>query len=102
MLHLARWRTRVAVLAQRADVSGVNAGTTMATSSATSSAGPQWNLNTFLRWSHYHPERHEEMRFDGDVGGSRWLAGDFAGHCSGLNPVRRALCIAGLLGAVMS
>ena len=44
-LHLARWRTRVAVLEQRADERGASAGTTL----ATASPGAQWNLNTFLR-----------------------------------------------------
>ena len=62
----------------------------------------RWNLNTFLRWSHFNAERAEEMRYDMDAAGSGWLLGDFAGHCSGLSPVRRALCVAALLGAVVS
>ena len=62
----------------------------------------RWNLNTFLRWSHFNAERAEEMRYDMDAAGSGWLLGDFPGHCSGLSPVRRALCVAALLGAVVS
>ena len=65
-------------------------------------AAPAWNLNTFLRWSHYNAERDENMRFEGDRHGSGWRPGDFAGHCSGLSPLRRALCVAVLIGAVIS
>ena len=65
------------------------------------SAVEGWNLNTFLRWSHYSAERDEMMRFDADRPGSGWVRGDFAGHCSGLSPARRALCVAVLLGAVV-
>ena len=39
------------------------------------------------------------LRF-ADAHGSSWLQGDFAGHCSGLSPLRRALCVAVLVGAV--
>ena len=69
-----------------------------------SGGGPSggWNLNTFLRWSHYHAERQEELRYDADAAGSGWSRGDFVGHCSGLSPVRRAICVAALLGAVVS
>ena len=65
-------------------------------------SGP-FNLNTFLRWSHVDTERDGvgTMRFDGDASGSAWRVGDFSGHCSGLSPLRRALCIAVLLGAVV-
>jgi len=63
---------------------------------------PTFNLNTFLRWTHYNAERNEQMRFEGDAHGSGWLRGDFAGHCSGLSPVRRALCVGVLLGSVVT
>jgi hypothetical protein len=39
------------------------------------------------------------MRFDADAAGSGWRVGDFVGHCSGLSPVRRALCLGVLLRA---
>jgi len=87
--HSAHWRARVAVLDQREQ----------------NDAGGEavfWNLNTFLRWSHYDAERAEQLRYDADAAGSGWTHGDFAGHCSGLSPVRRALCVASLLGAVVS
>ena len=42
------------------------------------------------------------VRFEGDRHGSGWRPGDFAGHCSGLSPLRRALCVAVLIGAVVS
>ena len=87
MLQLPDWRSHVTILEQRAEVEA---------------AAPAWNLNTFLRWSHYNAERDENMRFEGDRHGSGWRPGDFAGHCSGLSPLRRALCVAVLIGAVIS
>ena len=89
MLSLAHWRARVAILEQREDGGGTN-------------AEERFDLNTFLRWSHFDGERQEELRYDMDAAGSAWRRTDFAGHCSGLSPVRRALCVAALLGAVVS
>ena len=80
------WRSHIAVLAQRHDEHAARANS--------------FNLNTFLRWSHYNAERDESLRFDADAHGSGWLRGDFAGHCSGLSRLRRALCVAVLMGSV--
>ena len=89
------WRSKVAVLQQRTAAEEES-------QQLSQYSEPAWNLNTFLRWSHFHAERKEEMRYDGDASSSRWSRGDFVGHCSGLSPVRRALCVAALLGAVVS
>ena len=104
------WRQRVGILAQRDMQRGGAPGDTAADGEAFAAHGghksmataPRWNLNTFLRWSHYHSERSEQMRFDMDAAGSSWQMGDFAGHCSGLSPVRRSLCLSVLLGATMA
>ncbi len=87
MVVSGEWAPRIAVLGQR---------------DAAPLAGERepFNLNTFLRWSHWNAERSEQLRFDADAHGSSWLQGDFAGHCSGLSPLRRALCVAVLVGAV--
>ena len=91
MVWSGEWQRQIAVLEQREEQG--------ATLPAT--AGEHaFNLNTFLRWSHYNAERAEEARFEGDAHGSGWLQGDFAGHCSGMSPLRRALCVAVLVGAV--
>ena len=82
MLDEPRWRRSIAVLTQRAEEA--------------------FNLNTFLRWSHYNAERQANLQFENDAHGSGWVRGDFAGHCSGLSSVRRALCVAVLLGAVVT
>merc|ERR1719424_914992 len=86
------WRRQVAVLKQREEGQAA-----VATTTQNAPAGKPWNLNTFLRWSHFNVERRQEMRFV-DTPGSGWRYADFAGHCSGLSPVRRALCISVLLG----
>jgi len=115
MLGEPYWRTRIGVLAQRdhehtptmavaAATGTARAVQSAARDDATSEvAAPQllFNLNTFLRWSHYNAERRSYLRFDTDRHGSGWVKGDFAGHCSGLSSVRRALCTAVLLSSVV-
>lgn len=115
MLGEPYWRTRIGVLAQRdhehtptmavaAATGTARAVQSAARDDATSEgATPQllFNLNTFLRWSHYNAERRSYLRFDTDRHGSGWVKGDFAGHCSGLSSVRRALCTAVLLSSVV-
>jgi len=87
MVWSGEWAEHVAVIEQRTS------------DTLTSDDGAiGFNLNTFLRWSHYNAERDETLRFDTDARGSAWLSGDFAGHCSGLSPLRRALCVAVLVG----
>ena len=61
-----------------------------------------FNLNTFLRWSHYDSSRKQLQRYDGDRPSGLWRYGDFAGHCTGLSHVRRGLCARGLLDSVVS
>lgn len=100
MLAHRYWRARVAVLEQRED--GTDARARSSQPGQPPAAAEGWNLNTFLRWSHFHGERQEELRYDTDVAASGWRWHDFAGHCSGLSPARRALCVAALLGAVIS
>ena len=111
------WRMRVGLLEQRSSdgpskrhVAALPYATSSyssaaaaseAASSANGGAASAWNLNTFLRWSHFHAERKEDMRFELDAVGSGWQVRDFAGHCSGLSPVRRALCVAVLLRATV-
>ena len=85
-----------------AAAAGRNGGAGGAGVGALGGGSGRWNLNTFLRWSHYDVDREEELRYDGDAAGSGWVRGDFAGHCSGLSPVRRALCVAALLASVVS
>jgi len=112
MLKEPYWRTRVGVLAQRVDAERDDTAAAAATSGAQVATSPEaevavvqqpsFNLNTFLRWSHYNAERDSHLRFDGDAYGSGWVRGDFAGHCSGLSSVRRALCVAVLLGSVVT
>ena len=92
MVWSGEWQRQIAVLDQR-DSSAASALHLVGGERA-------FNLNTFLRWSHYNAERAEEARFEGDAHGSGWLQGDFAGHCSGLSPLRRALCVAVLVDAV--
>ena len=99
MLEQPEWRAKVAVLDQRDELEGRRIGGELQADGATSTP---FNMNTFLRWSHHNAERDAEMRFDGDAYGSRWRRGDFAGHCSGLSPVRRSLCVSVLLDAVVS
>jgi hypothetical protein len=41
-----------------------------------------FNLNTFLRWSHFDPVRGLFLRYDADRSSSKWRRGDFAGHCT--------------------
>jgi len=94
------WRSHIAVLAQRHDAHELNAPVGAGHTREERSREERFNLNTFLRWSHYHAERDESLRFDADAHGSGWLRGDFAGHCSGLSPLRRALCVAVLMGSV--
>mmetsp|Transcript_27679 Transcript_27679/g.70808 ORF Transcript_27679/g.70808 Transcript_27679/m.70808 type:complete len:258 (-) Transcript_27679:134-907(-) len=94
MVWSAEWAPHVAVLDQREPSSR---------GSPLGGVGGDergFNLNTFLRWSHWNAEREETLRFDADAHGSGWLPGDFAGHCSGLSPLRRAMCVAVLVGAV--
>ena len=101
----ANWRAKVSVLEQRSVGADGAAEDTDASSNGDGGDGDggAFNLNTFLRWSHVDNEREGvgAMRFDGDASGSGWRAGDFSGHCSGLSPLRRALCSAVLLGAVV-
>ena len=61
-------------------------------------------MNTFLRWSHFDAEGAvgTSRRFESDEFGTAWRPGDFAGHCSGLSPLRRALCVAVLIGFVIT
>ena len=87
MVWSGEWAEHVAVIEQRSS-----------DAPASDSGAAGFNLNTFLRWSHYNAERDETLRFDTDARGSAWLTGDFAGHCSGLSPLRRALCVAVLVG----
>jgi hypothetical protein len=87
------WRKHIAVLTQREQPAPTSVG-------AARTRLDDFNLNTFLRWSHYNAERAESLRFDADAHGSGWLRGDFAGHCAGLSPLRRALCVAVLMGSV--
>jgi hypothetical protein len=54
-----------------------------------------FNLNTFLRWSHFAPDG-SQRHFD-DPQAAQWRPGDAVGHCSGLSPARRGLCLAVLL-----
>jgi len=61
---------------------------------------PSFNLNTFLRWSHYDDERGLAQRFTDDGLWTKWRPGDFAGHCSGMSRVRRGICVHALLNAV--
>ena len=104
------WRQRVGILEQRDMKTRGDAPSADALAGKLVEGGegrpvprqPRWNLNTFLRWSHYHSERSEQMRFDMDAVGSSWQVGDFAGHCSGLSPVRRSLCLSVLLGATVA
>jgi len=100
MLREPRWRTRISVLAQRSAADdAAQAAVPMPPATVRQ---PAFNLNTFLRWSHYDSERGSHLRFDRDAPGSSWVRGDFAGHCSGLSSVRRALCVAVLLGSVVT
>ena len=115
MLSEPYWRTRIGVIAQRDHEHTPRMAVAAATGTAravhpdarddATSEGaapePLFNLNTFLRWSHYNAERRSYLRFDTDRHGSGWVKGDFAGHCSGLSSVRRALCTAVLLSSVL-
>ena len=107
MLAESHWRALVTVLPQRSQadraaearhssISQVNAA-----AKVVAATQPSFNLNTFLRWSHFDSERDQQMRFDADAFGSGWVRGDFAGHCSGLSSLRRALCVAVLLSSVI-
>lgn len=58
-----------------------------------------FNLNTFLRWSHYDARREETLWFRDDPEETMWREGDFLGHCSGLAAERRGVCLAMLLSA---
>jgi len=58
-----------------------------------------FNLNTFLRWSHYDPKRMETLDFRDDPEHTMWRSGDFVGHCSGLAAERRGVCLGMLLDA---
>lgn len=60
---------------------------------------PAFNLNTFLRWSHYDAKRGQDLHFHDDKLETMWRDGDFIGHCSGLSAERRSLCVAMLLSA---
>jgi len=102
------WRTRVGLLEQRSSSDGPKRHVALPydahpspAAASEASNGADFNLNTFLRWSHFHAERKEDMRFELDAAGSGWQMHDFAGHCSGLSPVRRALCVAVLLRATV-
>ena len=115
MLSEPYGRTRIGVIAQRDHEHPPRMAVAAATGTAravhpdarddATSEGaapePLFNLNTFLRWSHYNAERRSYLRFDTDRHGSGWVKGDFAGHCSGLSSVRRALCTAVLLSSVL-
>lgn len=59
-----------------------------------------FNLNTFLRWSHFDGSRDQLQIYDHDSSGSQWRRGDFAGHCTGLSYLRRGLCVRTLLALV--
>ena len=61
----------------------------------------QFNLNTFLRWSHLDRDRGLDQQFVHDSRGSQWRHGDFAGHCTGLSYLRRGLCVRTLLSSVV-
>ena len=100
VLGSSYWRRRIAILEQR-DVRNAAAQTAAQTAGLLPSPAAAWNLNTFLRWSHYSSERSEHMRFDNDAWGSRWRPNDFAGHCSGLSPLRRSLCLSLLLNSTI-
>jgi hypothetical protein len=63
--------------------------------------GQHFNLNTFLRWSHFNSKRQLHQRFPDDSADSKWRKGDFIGHCSGLSQVRRAMCVSALLASVV-
>lgn len=100
------WRQRVAVLVQRAaepspSPSAAARGGSVEHRERRGGRAGLFNLNTFLRWSHADVQRAEMMRFDADDRDSAWVEGDFAGHCSGLSPLRRVLCVAVLLEAVV-
>ena len=84
MLQSGEWASEIGVLEQRAPGA--------------------WNLNTFLRWSHYDAEREADRRYEEDSRAGAWAHGDFAGHCSGLSQLRRAMCMGALLvtGCVQS
>ena len=99
----AYWRARVAVLEQREDADADADARTHPDADETrvGEGTSRWNLNTFLRWTH-RAEDGRTLRYDADAAGSAWQGGDFSGHCSGLSPVRRALCVAALLAAVIS
>mmetsp|Transcript_3568 Transcript_3568/g.9988 ORF Transcript_3568/g.9988 Transcript_3568/m.9988 type:complete len:409 (+) Transcript_3568:72-1298(+) len=81
MLQSGEWASEIGVLEQRAPGA--------------------WNLNTFLRWSHYDAEREADRRYEEDSRAGAWAHGDFAGHCSGLSQLRRAMCMGALLGNVV-
>lgn len=60
-----------------------------------------FNLNTFLRWSHFDGSRDQLQIYDHDSSDSQWRRGDFAGHCTGLSYLRRGLCVRTLLASVV-
>lgn len=60
-----------------------------------------FNLNTFLRWSHFDGTRDQLQIYDQDTAASQWRHGDFAGHCTGLSYLRRGLCVRTLLASVI-
>jgi len=60
-----------------------------------------FNLNTFLRWSHFDGSRDQLQVYDHDSSASQWRRGDFAGHCTGLSYLRRGLCVRTLLASVV-
>ncbi len=60
-----------------------------------------FNLNTFLRWSHFDGARDQLQIYDHDSTASQWRRGDFAGHCTGLSYLRRGLCVRTLLTSVI-
>ena len=103
VLGSSYWRRRIAILEQRdvRNAAAQTAGLLPSPAAAYQQSTGRWNLNTFLRWSHYSSERLEHMRFDNDAFGSRWRVGDFAGHCSGLSPLRRSLCLSLLLNSTI-
>jgi len=88
-----RWRRSIAIVEQR---------TEEGREEHSAQQKSTFNLNTFLRWSHFNAERSSWLNFGHDAVGSSWVRGDFAGHCSGLSSVRRALCVAVLLGSVVA
>lgn len=61
----------------------------------------RFNLNTFLRWSHFDGSRDQLQIYDHDSSASQWRRGDFAGHCTGLSYLRRGLCVRTLLASVV-